>query len=90
MAKTIKKRIAFTLQQPDASTVLLAGDFSQWTDKAIPLKRAQDGLWKATVSLEPGRYEYRFLVDGQWQDDPNCQARVQNAFGGENCVREVS
>jgi len=37
----------------------------------------------------PGRYEYRFVVDGQWRDDPACTERVPNGFGSENCVLRV-
>jgi len=47
-------------------------------------------VWKKTISLPPGRYEYRLLVDGQWQDDPQCPLRQPNQFGGENCVCEVN
>jgi hypothetical protein len=36
--------------------------------------------------IEPGRHEYRFIVDGQWTDDPLCSAFVSNPFGSLNCV----
>jgi hypothetical protein len=39
--------------------------------------------------LSPGEYEYRFLVDGQWKDDPMAKRYVGNPFGGFNCVLEV-
>jgi len=40
--------------------------------------------------LTPGRYEYRFLVDGQWRNDPECAECVANPFGSENCVIHVN
>ncbi len=42
--------------------------------------------WKATVALPPGRYEYRFVVDGQWISDPNAKESVGNSFGSTNAV----
>jgi hypothetical protein len=40
--------------------------------------------------LEPGTYHYRFLVDGQWRDDPECTLRVDNPYGSNNAVRQVT
>ncbi len=56
------------------------------TRPAHPLKRNRHGVWQATLLLPTGRYEYRFLVDGRWQDDPTCPERVVSGFGTENCV----
>jgi 1,4-alpha-glucan branching enzyme len=53
------------------------------------LKKQPSGVWKATIPLEPGTHEYRFIVDGQWCDDPEATMRVRNAFASENCVRMV-
>ena len=47
------------------------------------------GTWKTQVSLLPGTYEYRFVVDGEWRDDPECPLRVENPFATQNCVRIV-
>ena len=49
-----------------------------------------EGKWSAEVPLNPGRYEYRFVVDGRWQDDPMAARFVGNPFGGLNCVLEVT
>ena len=80
-----KKRITFKLHAPDARFVSLVGDFNSWNPDSQPLKNS-NGLWKTTVSLSPGRYEYRFLVDGQWQNDPDCTAYTVNPYGSENCI----
>jgi len=90
MAKSGKKKIAFSLEQPNANTVQLVGDFTGWEQAPITLKKPKSGPWKTTVSLDPGVYEYLFLVDGQWLADPACPARKLNPYGGENCLREVS
>jgi 1,4-alpha-glucan branching enzyme len=84
------KAVRFSLQAPEAKSVSLAGDFNGWNADALPMKKGNKGTWKATVDLEPGRYEYRFCVDGCWQDDPDAQERVDNAFGSQNCQRFVT
>ncbi|MEO8429436.1 MAG: isoamylase early set domain-containing protein [Verrucomicrobiota bacterium] len=85
-----KKKIeTFSYLAPEARSVMLTGDFTDWEQNPVPLKKQKSGTWKTTVSLEPGTHEYRFLVDGEWSDDPGCLMRVKNPFGAENCVRTV-
>jgi len=86
MPKPKKQKVTFSYTAPDAQAVLLAGDFTGWQQAPITLKKDRKGVWKKTVSLEPGKYEYRLLVDGQWCDDPQCPNRQPNQFGGQNCV----
>ena len=87
--KTTKQKTTFSLTAPAAGAVLLAGDFTGWAQSPVTMKKLKSGVWQAVVSLVPGRYEYRFLVDGQWADDPGCSLRQSNQFGGENCVCQV-
>lgn len=90
IAKTSSRPQTFTLNAPDAARVLLAGDFTQWQDRPIPLKRQPGGVWQATVALPPGDHHYRFIVDGEWRDDPECPERVDNPFGTQDAVRRVA
>jgi 1,4-alpha-glucan branching enzyme len=78
-----------TLHAPGAKTVAVTGSFCNWSSEGQPLKHDGHGTWKATLALPPGRYEYRLLVDGRWQDDAECRQRVPNPFGTENCVFEL-
>lgn len=87
--KSITKKVQFEFLAPDAQEVCLAGDFNNWDVLASPMKKDKKGLWKAALPLAPGRYEYRFLVDGQWENDPVCSDCVPNEFGSMNCVRIV-
>ncbi len=87
--KVPKQKVTFSYHAPAAQSVLLAGDFTGWNDAPLKLTRQKSGLWKKTLSLPPGRYEYRLVVDGEWRDDPECPTRQPNQFGGENCVRVV-
>ena len=88
-ASPAKQRVDFGLLAPDAASVHVVGTFCEWCKDAHPLKKDKKGMWKTHFSVAPGRYEYRFLVDGAWQDDPQCAERVRNSFGTENCVLHV-
>lgn len=80
----------FSFSAPDATSVQLVGDFTQWQERPINLKKDADGVWRATVILEPGTHHYRFLVNGEWRDDPECILREPNPFGTENMMRRVA
>ncbi len=84
-----KKKVTFKFFEPDARSVYVAGSFNDWDPSATPLKKGSDGTWKGTKTLSPGSYEYRFVVDGDWRDDPTCTDRRTNEFGGENCVVKI-
>jgi 1,4-alpha-glucan branching enzyme len=88
--KSLNGKIKFEYSAPEAQKVSLVGSFNQWNSEANPMKKDKRGRWKATLSLEPGRYEYRFFADGSWANDPSCPSRVANEFGDENCVMIVA
>src|ERR1051325_3771549 len=79
----------FSFKAPYARNVLLAGDFTHWLAHPIPLEKKEDGVVRATTSLAPGTYHYRFYVDDEWCEDPQCQVRVRNPFGTMNNVIQV-
>ena len=79
----------FAFQGPTTRQVSLAGDFNNWDTNAAPMQRSLDGIWRLSLPLEPGRYEYRFYADGVWLDDPSAQQRAANALGTENCVKII-
>ena len=80
---------SFAFTAPNATSVQLVGDFTQWQERPINLRKGLDGVWRTTVELPPGTHLYRFLVDGQWRDDPECMLRAPNPFGSENMMRQV-
>ncbi len=82
-------RTVFSLPAPQAKGIFIAGDFNQWNLSSHPLKRDKKGIWKISIPLEPGQYQYRFLVDGHWQNDPDCSSFIENPFGTLNCLRIV-
>ncbi|MFT5085991.1 MAG: 1,4-alpha-glucan branching enzyme [Candidatus Latescibacterota bacterium] len=84
--KKMKKRKVFQIAAPEANAVYLAGDFNGWKPDVRPLKEGRNGIWKTTLTLPPGIYEYRFVVDGEWCDDPRCDEKAPNSLGSENCL----
>jgi 1,4-alpha-glucan branching enzyme len=84
------KQVTLVYDKPDARSVTVAGDFSDWQPDRYPLAKDNEGLWSTTITLSPGRYEYRFVVDGRWVNDPKCGERTSNDFGSQNCVLHVS
>jgi len=80
----------FSITAPSALSVQLVGDFTRWQEHPIALQKGSGGVWRATIDLEPGEHRHRFLIDGQWQDDPECTLRVPNPYGSQDSVRRVS
>ena len=72
-----------------AKQVSLCGDFNGWASDATPMKRQNGGPWETSVALAPGRYQYKFLVDGQWLPDLLARENVYNEHGTLNSVVEV-
>ena len=82
--------VAFVTLYPRASTVQIAGDFNNWQPQNTPMEKiSETGVWKTQLKLPAGRYRYRLVVDGQWQQDPWNEITELNPFGDLNSVLEV-
>ena len=89
--QTIKRqRVTFSLQAAEAKEVFLTGNFNNWDPKTHPMKNDGNGIWKKTVMLFPEKCEYKFLVDGDWREDPRNDQTCVNRFGTQNSVVRVS
>ena len=76
--------------EPGARTVGVAGDFNGWDPVQTLLEPSASGAWTVTLPLEPGRYEYMFVVDGtQWIADPFAAEQQDDGFGSRNAVLDV-
>lgn len=86
-----KTRVAFEVRAELGSTGgWVCGDFNNWSTDAHQLKQRKDGSLSVTISLPPGRYEYRYLLDdGRWENDWSCDGYAPNPFGTDNSVVEV-
>ncbi len=69
--KTTPQGVRFEYYNPKAMEVYLAGDFNDWSTTLSPMKKESDGTFWLTLKLSPGKYEYKFIVDGQWTADPD-------------------
>ena len=84
-----EKEITLKYFSTDARQVLVAGNFNGWRPEATPLKKTGSGEWLVGLSLRSGEYEYRFVVDGQWCEDPEAAKREVNPYGGFNSILDV-
>ena len=89
-AKAKKRRVMFSLEAPNANEVMVAGDFNRWNVKTHAMKKDNGGVWKKALMVSPGRYEYKFLIDGRWKNDPKNDQACPNCFGTLNNVLIVS
>jgi hypothetical protein len=82
----------FVFVAPGASTVRMTGDFVGWDPNGVPLENQRGtGIWTVDVPLEPGVYQYTFIVDGtEWRPDPHAVSQVDDGFGQQNSVVIVS
>ena len=90
ITKPKRRKVVFTVDASQAREVFLAGDFNDWNKEKHPLKKNAKGVWEKTAMLFPGRYEYKFLVVGQWKRDPENPQACLNCFGSHNSVINVS
>jgi 1,4-alpha-glucan branching enzyme len=81
-------RIEFT--HPTAAAVAIAGTFNDWHPAATQMIRVGDGRWVKDLSLPPGTYEYRLVVDGTWIPDPSAGQKAPNPFGDFNSVLKIN
>ena len=82
--------VRLVMVQPGAKVVQAAGDFNGWNPSETPLQPTADGAWTVTLPLEPGRYEYQFVIDGeQWIGDPFAAEQSDDGFGSRNAVLDV-
>lgn len=89
--QAVEGGIKFTIQQPKAVKVAIAGDFNDWSTTSDPLfDREKTGQWTLIIPLAPGTYQYKFVIDGEkWIPDPGNQKRVKDGFDGFNSVVDV-
>lgn len=80
--------VQFMLSVADAQSVCVAGTFNGWDPSKTPLRR-EGADWVAAISLPRGVYEYRFIVDGVWMNDPGAATSAPNPFGGVNSVLTI-
>lgn len=74
---------------PNAEEVILSGTFNDWSWDRYKMSR-KNGRWELTLSLPAGRHEYRYIVDGEWMEDPHNANKITNEFGEYNSLLDKS
>ena len=88
--RQVDEAVMFVTLYPRASSVQVAGDFNNWQpEKTVMEKVGENGVWQIKLPLGVGRYRYRLVVDGQWQQDPYNETTEVNPFGEMNSILEV-
>lgn len=82
--------VHFELTYPSATKVCVAGTFNNWKPEEGEMMRLSGEKWAKDLTLKPGTYEYRLVVDGQWVPDPHADHSVLNPFGEKNSLLTVS
>ncbi|HTY13130.1 MAG TPA: isoamylase early set domain-containing protein [Candidatus Omnitrophota bacterium] len=83
------KKVKFTFKaNKEYHTVYVAGDFTEWQDHPIMMKKGRGNSWSALTPMAQGEHEYKFIVDGEWMLDPSANRRSNN-IGSENSVIKV-
>ncbi len=81
----IGEGVLFTIEAPGARCVQLAADFNGWVANGNEMQ-SSGSIWRKVVPLPPGRYHYRYVVDGGWQTDPLNVNIEPTPWGGYNSV----
>jgi chromosome partitioning protein len=89
-ANQINDALVFVTLYPRAASVQIAGDFNDWQPYKTPMQKVgETGVWQTKLKLPAGKYRYRLVVDGQWQQDPYNEHAELNPFGDFNSIVEV-
>jgi cyclomaltodextrinase / maltogenic alpha-amylase / neopullulanase len=86
-----KKKYSFKYNPSgNPKKVNLFGQFNGWNRKNLPMNDDDgDGVYEIIIPLDPGRYEYKFFVDGEELIDPENPAYVPNGLGDFNSIRII-
>lgn len=85
--KPISVRLEF--HNDNAKTVRIAGTFNDWNPQTTAMLTTGPGQWVKELALPPGIYEYQYVVDGRWINDPQAVKSTPNPYGGRNSVLVV-
>jgi len=88
--KTKRRKVTFSLELIGAKEVVLMGDFNNWDPQSHPMKNDGNDVWNRTLILSPGKYEYKFLIDGSWKQDPQNDQACPNCFGSQNSILNLT
>lgn len=79
----------FYYRNERAKSVYIVGDFNNWNSYSHPMQKNLAGLWEVEIDIPPGRYAYRFIIDGNYKNDPLGRVAAYDRFNNEFTLLEV-
>jgi len=84
------KGVVFSLEAPADATVQIAGDFNNWVPESLYRSNLHGkSLWHKAITLKPGAYAYKYVLNGNWISDPTNDDTVDDRRGGKNSLIQV-
>ncbi|NNL68071.1 MAG: AAA family ATPase [Myxococcales bacterium] len=87
------REVVIRFRDPAAHDVRIAGDFNGWVPdkgvRSVTEKQGRDQIWTKILQLPPGTYQYRYVVDGDWCEDPDNPEKAPGRVGERNSVLVV-
>ncbi|HTX88154.1 MAG TPA: glycogen-binding domain-containing protein [Bacteroidales bacterium] len=84
--RVIKPNHTFVLEDyAGAKQVVVTGSFTGWNPKNYRMLKVND-KWVFPIYLNPGKYTYKFIVDGKWMEDPVNEHWETNQYGTKNSI----
>ncbi len=84
-----KHKVQFKVYAPEAKEVILTGEFNKWNPIKKRMKKNEKGEWLTRAILSEGEYQYKFIINGEWKNDPGAVKFVDNGMGSTNSVKVV-
>ena len=84
-----RRSVTFVCEDAPGRQIFVAGSFNGWEPKNRLTDRSGNGKYSCRILLEPGEYQYKFVVDGEWRLDAANPNFVPNDFGTLNSLLTV-
>ncbi len=84
----VKQAIKLELEDKGYRKVQVKGEMNAWNPQSANFTK-EGNKWSYTFELNPGNYQYLFVVDGQDLQDPGNPKTASNGIGGFNSLLEV-
>ena len=80
----------FILESSSSSSVFVMGSFNDWSRNSLEMTEVNNGFYEIEIQLEPQKYEYKFIVNGDEILDPLNEDVVSNNIGGYNSLIDLT
>ena len=81
--------VLFSYKDENAQAVFLVGTMNNWNPNASQMHKDDSGKWIIVFPLDPGKYAYKFMIDGNWQFDQENPHYEDDGYGGSNSIIEI-